>query len=143
MIPAMPLDTLRIGLTHSETITVTDRLTVPEMADAFAGFEGMPPVLATAYMVAFVEWTCVRAMAPHLLPGEHSVGTHVDLSHIAATPAGMSVTAEVQLVVVEGRKLRFRAACRDARDAISIGHHERVVIDQRKFLDKLATKRAG
>jgi len=138
----MPRDTLRPGLKHSETITVTDRLIVPAMADAFAEFEGMPPVLATAYMVAFVEWTCVRAVAPHLLPEEHSVGTRVDLSHTAATPAGMRVTAEVTLIAVEGRTLRFSIACRDARDAISTGHHERVVIDQRRFLDKLAAKRA-
>lgn len=138
----MPKETLRPGLRHSETIAVTDRLTVPEMADAFAGFEGMPPVLATAYMVAFVEWTCLRLMAPHLLPGEHSVGTHVDLSHTAATPVGLRATAAVELVAVEGRKLRFKVACRDDRDAISSGHHERFVIDQRKFLDKLTAKRA-
>ena len=137
----MPKETLRIGLAHSETILVTDRLIVPEMADAFVGFAGMPPVLATAYMVAFVEWTCLRALAPHLLPGEHSVGTHVALSHSAATPVGMRATAEIELVAVEGRTLRFKVACRDERDPISTGHHERFVIDREKFLAKLAAKR--
>ena len=136
----MPKDTLRPGLAHAETITVTDRLIVPEMADFFSNFAGMPPVLATAYLVAFVEWTCVRALRPHLLDGEHSVGTHVDLSHTAATPAGMKATAAIELIERDGRRLRFKVACRDERDEIGAGFHERVVIDQARFLNKLADK---
>lgn len=136
----MPKETLRPGLAHSETITVTDRLIVPEMADFFPNFAAMPPVLATAYLVAFVEWTCVRAMAPHLLEGEHSVGTHVDLSHTAATPVGMKATAAIELIERDGRKLRFKVACRDQRDEIGAGFHERFVIDQARFLGRLAEK---
>jgi fluoroacetyl-CoA thioesterase len=138
----MPKPTLRPGLKHSETITVTDRLIVPEMADFFPNFAAMPPVLATAYLVAFVEWACVRALADHLLEGEDTVGTHVDLSHTAATPAGMSATAEIELLAVEGRKLRFKVACRDAQDAIGEGLHERYIIDEARFLGRLAKKRA-
>jgi len=125
----MPKDTLRPGLSHRETILVTDRLIVPEMADVFADFAAMPPAFATAYLVAFVEWTCVCALAPHLLTGEHSVGTHVDLGHGAATPAGMRATADVQLIERDGRRLRFKVACRDERDEIGAGFHERFVID--------------
>ena len=136
----MPQPTLRPGLRHSETITVTDRLIVPEMADFFSNFAAMPPVLATAYLVAFVEWTCVRALADHLLPGEASVGTHVDLSHSAATPVGMKATAEIELIEARGRKLRFKVACRDERDAIAAGFHERFVIDEARFLERLAEK---
>ena len=77
----MPKPTLRPGLAHAETILITDRLIVPEMADYFSNFAAMPPVFATAYLVAFVEWTCVRALADHLLDGEQTVGTQVDLSH--------------------------------------------------------------
>jgi fluoroacetyl-CoA thioesterase len=139
----MPKDSLRPGLAYSETIKVTDRLIVPEMADFFSNFAAMPPVFATAYMVAFVEWTCVRFLAPHLLDGEHSVGTHVDLSHAAATPVGMKATAAIELVEVSGRKLRFKVACRDQRDEIGAGFHERFVIDQARFLTKLAEKRAA
>ena len=139
----MPKDTLRAGLTHRETMKVTDRLIVPDMADAFFDFAGMPPVLATAYMVAFVEWTCVRAMRPHLLAGEHSVGTRVDLSHSAATPVGMTITAAVELVELDGRKLRFKVACHDERDPISEGYHERFIIDQERFLGKLSAKRTA
>ena len=128
----MPKPTLRPGLAHAETILITDRLTVPEMADYFSNFAAMPPVFATAYLVAFVEWTCVRFLADHLLDGEASVGTKVDLSHDAATPVGM-----------EGRKLRFKVDCRDERDLIGAGFHERFVIDEARFLSRLDQKRAG
>ena len=139
----MPKSTLRPGLRHSETILITDRLIVPEMADYFSNFAAMPPVLATAYLVAFVEWTCVRAVADHLLDGEASLGIKVDLSHDAATPVGMRATAAIELVAVEGRKLRFKVECRDERDAIGAGFHERFVIDEARFLSRLDRKRAA
>jgi len=139
----MPKPTLRPGLAHAETILITDRLIVPEMADYFSNFAAMPPVFATAYLVAFVEWTCVRALADHLLEGEHTVGTHVDLSHGAATPVGMRATASIELVELDGRKLRFKVECRDERDPIGAGFHERFVIDEARFLTKLDQKRAA
>ena len=139
----MPKPTLRPGLAHAETILITDRLTVPEMADYFSNFAAMPPVFATAYRVAFVEWTCVRFLADHLLDGEASVGTKVDLSHDAATPVGMRATAAIELVAMEGRKLRFKVDCRDERDLIGAGFHERFVIDEARFLSRLDQKRAG
>lgn len=139
----MPKPTLRPGLAHAETILVTDRLIVPEMANYFSNFAAMPPVFATAYLVAFVEWTCVRALADHLLDGEASVGTKVDLSHDAATPVGMKVAAAIELVAMEGRKLRFKVDCRDERDLIGAGVHERFVIDKARFLSRLDQKRAG
>ena len=139
----MPKPTLRPGLAHAETILITDRLIVPEMADYFSNFAAMPPVFATAYLVAFVEWTCVRALADHLLEGEHTVGTHVDLSHTAATPVGMRATASIELVERDGRKLRFKVSCRDELDEIGAGFHERFVIDEARFLAKLAEKRAA
>lgn len=135
--------TLHVGLKHSETITIPAGLAVPEMADRFPGFAEMPPVFATAYLVAFVEWTCLRALAPYLQPGQRSVGTRVELTHDAATPVGMRATAEVELVAFDGRKLRFKVACRDERDEIGAGFHERFVIDQPRFLAKLADKRAA
>ena len=138
----MPKPTLRPGLRHSETVLITDRLIVPEMADYFSNFAAMPPAFATAYLVAFVEWTCVRFLADHLLDGEASLGTQVDLSHDAATPVGMKATAAIELVAMEGRRLRFRVDCRDERDAIGAGFHERTVIDQARFLSRLDRKRA-
>lgn len=138
----MAAATLQVGLKHSETIAIPHGLTVPEMADRFPGFAEMPPVFATAYLVAFVEWTCLRALAPFLLPGQRSVGTRVELSHDAATPVGMRATAEIELAEFDGRRLRFKVACRDERDAIGAGFHERFLIDETKFLKKLAEKQA-
>lgn len=132
--------TLHVGLKHSETITIPAGLAVPEMADRFPGFAEMPPVFATAYLVAFVEWTCLRALAPYLQPGQRSVGTRVELTHDAATPVGMRATAEVELVAFDSRKLRFKVACRDERDPIGSGYHDRFLIDEAKFLKKLAEK---
>lgn len=134
---------LRLGLRHTETLIVDERLTVPAVAEAFTGFADMPPVLATAFLVGFVEWTCIEALRPCLTPGQRSLGTHVDLSHSAATPVGMRVTAEVELVAVEGRRLRFKVVCRDEAEPICEGHHERFIVEADRFLARMADKRAG
>lgn len=67
----------------------------------------MPAVFATAFMVGFVEWTCIEALRPYLAGHQRTVGTHVDMNHKAATSIGMQVTAEVELLAVEGRRRRF------------------------------------
>lgn len=131
---------LQLGLRHAETLVVDETLTVPAMALSMNGFADMPAVFATAYLVAFVEWTCIELLRPHLAAGQHTVGTHVDLSHSAATPIGMKVTAEVELIAVQGRKLRFRVACRDEVEPIGTGFHERAIIDQAKFLARVEQK---
>jgi fluoroacetyl-CoA thioesterase len=74
------------------------------------------PVVATACMVALVEATCFDALKPFPKEGQKTVGAHVDLSHVAATPMGMRVTAQVELVAVEGRKLRFKLECQDEKE---------------------------
>ncbi|WP_049573713.1 thioesterase family protein [Streptomyces sp. SBT349] len=133
----------RPGLTHTSHLLVDEGLTVPAVSDALSGFAGMPRVFATAYLVAFVENACIEAVAPMLPEGSKTVGTHVELSHSAATPVGMKVTASVELVEVEGRRLRFAVECRDERDVISRGHHERHIIDASKFEQRMAAKAAG
>ena len=100
----------------------------------------MPPVFATAQMIAFVEWTCVHALAPYLSPDQRSVGTRVEMTHTAATPIGMTVTADVELVAVNDRTLRFKVSCRDEKDPIGEGFHERTVIDHARFMARLARK---
>jgi fluoroacetyl-CoA thioesterase len=74
--------------------------------------------------------------------GEKTVGTHVDLSHLAATPIGMKVTAEVELVAVEGQKLRFKVECRDEKEIIGAGFHERFIVDAAKFMARVEKKAA-
>jgi len=92
--------------------------------------------------VGFIEWVCMEALRPHLEAGERTVGTHIDVSHIAATPVGMTVTAEVELVEIQGRKLRFKVSCRDDVDLIGDGFHERTVIDNAKFVTRVSAKAA-
>src|SRR3546814_10372710 len=64
------------------------------MSESYTGFSDMPPVFATAFMIGLVEWACVEALSPFLGAGEHTVGIHVDVSHVSATPVGMKATAE-------------------------------------------------
>jgi fluoroacetyl-CoA thioesterase len=87
-----------------------------------------------------MEWACIEALKPHLLDGQNSVGIHVYLSHVAPTPMGMKVTAQVELVEVKGRTLRFRVDCYDECDLIGSGFHERTVIDTARFMDKVRKK---
>ena len=130
------------GLRHVQSLRIDRSLTVPAVSRAFTGFADMPEVLATAYLVGFIEWACIEALRPYLDSAEQSVGTHIDVSHIAATPIGMTITAEVELVAVDGRKLRFKVLCRDDAEAIGEGVHERAIIDRAKFTKRTAEKAA-
>ena len=138
----MSLDQLKPGLRHRQTILVDQSLTVPAVADAFTGFAEMPPVFATAFLVGFVERTCIELLRPYLSLEQRTVGVHVDLSHSAATPVGMHVTAAVELVSVADRKLRFKVSCRDDVEAICEGFHERFVVDAARFTGRVERKRS-
>ena len=131
------------GTDHMQTLLVDDSLVVPAVSGHFTGFCDMPPVFATAFMVGFIEWACIEAIRPYLEAGEHSVGTHVDVSHMAATPVGMKVTAFVELIEMTGRRLKFRVVCRDEQDVIGEGTHERVVIDPTRFIARANAKRTA
>ncbi|HEV8678575.1 MAG TPA: thioesterase family protein, partial [Stellaceae bacterium] len=124
----MTSDDLRPGLRHTATIKVGAAHAVPAQRQLFGGAAEMPPVFATANMIAFVEWTCVAALAPYLAPHQRTVGTRVEMTHLAATPIGMSVTADIELVEIDGRRLRFRVACRDEVEPIGEGFHERMIV---------------
>src|SRR5262249_18343261 len=139
-VPGMTLDDLRPGLRHRETLTVAAAMAVPAQAALFDPTTEMPPVFATANMIAFVEWACVHALAPYLMPHQKSVGTRAEMSHLAATPIGMRVTAEVELVEIDRRRVRFKAVCRDEADLIGEGLHERTIIDHARFMAQLAKK---
>ncbi|MGA7156709.1 MAG: thioesterase family protein [Acidobacteriaceae bacterium] len=138
----MALAELKAGMKHAETIVVEDRITVNKVVGEFAPGTDMPPVLATAWMIGFVEWTCMRLLEPYLEPQHRSLGTQVNLSHTAATPVGMKVTAEVTLTSAEGRRLKFSVVCRDEVDVICEGTHERFVVDIDRFLRGVEKKQA-
>ena len=135
--------TLAPGLTHELRFIVPASKTVPHLYPESPEFAAMPEVFATGFTVGLIEWACIRAIAPHLDPGEISLGTHVDLSHSAATPPGMEVVARVRLEEVDGRRLRFSAQARDEREVISEGAHHRFVVDRARFEAGVARKAAG
>jgi fluoroacetyl-CoA thioesterase len=138
-----PLNGLKPGLRHSATIRVTEQLAVPASGRLLGATAEMPPAFATASMIGFVEWTCVAALAPYLAPHQRTVGTRVEISHSAATPIGMIVTADVELVEIDGRRLRFEVGCRDEAESIGEGFHERMIVDHDRFMARLARKHAG
>ena len=134
--------TLKPGLTHRFRFTVPATKTVPHLYPESALFQEMPDVLATGFLVGLLEWACIDAIKPHLdWPHEQSLGTRVDFSHVAATPPGLTITVDVRLDKVEGRKLTFSLSAHDGVDTISEGTHERHVIDVARFNSKLAAKR--
>ena len=134
-------DSLQPGLTHQHQFTIPETKTVPYLYPESDMFREMPVVLATGVMVGLLEWACIELIRPHLdWPKEQSLGTHVNFSHLAATPPGLTVTVDVKLESVEGRKLVFSVQAHDGIDTISSGTHERVVIDEARFLSKLALK---
>lgn len=126
-----------------QTLRIDDLLTVPAVSRSFPGFIDMPPVFATAFLVGLVEWACIELLRPHLAPNERSVGTRIEISHVAATPVGMTVSAEVELIEVLGRVFRFRVACRDEVEPIGAGLHERTLIDHARFSARVEEKRLG
>jgi fluoroacetyl-CoA thioesterase len=136
--------TLKPGIAHELHFRVPETKTVPHLFPEAPEFQAMPRVLATGYMIGFIEWACILAVNPHLdWPREQTVGTHVNLSHLAATPPGMEIMARVRLTEVEGRKLVFEVEARDGVDLISRGTHERFVIDTERFTRKVADKAAS
>ncbi len=105
---------------------------VPALYPEPAEFQAMPEVFATGYLVGFLEWACIKAINPHLdWPQEQTVGTHINVSHTAATPTGFDVTATVKLIEVEAH---------DGVDLISKGRHERFIILKDKFDTKMKEK---
>ena len=134
-------DTLKPGLKYSHTFTVPKSKTVPALYPESEEFVIMPEVFATGYLVGFLEWACIKAINPHLdWPEEQTVGTHIDVSHEAATPPGLTVTANVELIAVEGKKLTFSVEAHDGVDLISKGRHERFVINKKKFDERVKGK---
>src|SRR5205823_5783893 len=125
---------------HRARVRVREELAVPASGRLLGATAEMPPVFATAQMIAFVEWTCVAALAPYLAPHQRTVGTRVEMSHSAATPIGMQVTAEIELVEIDGRRLRFKVSCRDDAEPIGDGFHERMIIDHDRFMARLGRK---
>ena len=132
--------TLKPGLRHSFSYEVPENKTVPYTYPESPIIASMPKVFATGFMIVLMEWTCTQLLGEHLDRGEGSLGTHVDVSHLAATPPGMTVTVNVEVLDVQGRKVVFKVSAHDGLDLIGEGRHERVVVMWDKFNAKVAEK---
>ena len=132
--------TLKPGLTHSFSYKVPENKTVPFTFPESPEIAAMPKVFATGFMIVLMEWTCVQLLKQHLDAGEGSLGTHVDVSHTAATPPGFTVKVDVECIEVSGRKVIFKVRAHDGMDVIGEGRHERVVVAWDKFNAKVAEK---
>ncbi len=132
--------TLRPGLTHSFSYRVPENKTVPFTYPESPIIAGMPKVFATGYMIVLMEWTCAQLLEPHLDEGEGSLGTHVDVSHAAATPPGLTVTVDVEVAELRGRKVIFNVRAHDGLDLIGEGTHERVLVNWDSFNARVADK---
>ncbi len=118
---------LRTGLTGEYRIVVANEHTAP-----FVG-SGKVRVLATPVMINLFEAAALACCEHLLAPGHQSLGIHLDVRHIAATPVGMAVQATAELVKIDGRTLTFRVEARDERELIGDGTHERVVVNVERF----------
>ncbi|MGQ9491958.1 MAG: thioesterase family protein [Anaerolineae bacterium] len=125
-----------IGLTGQASIVV-----VPEVTARHLG-SGTVAVFATPEMVRLMERAAVHALAPHLAPGQQSVGTMINVRHLAATPLGATVTATAELIEINGRRLTFKVRAHDGVELIGEGLHERALIDLARFEARVQAKAA-
>ena len=134
---------LKPGITFEWTYTVPERATVPRLYHDTGFCLDMPEVLATGYMVGMMELACVNGIMPYVdWPREQSVGVHVNFSHLAATPPGMTLQIRGEVIEVDGRRVKFRVEAWDGVDKITEGVHERMIIDPAKFNARMADKKA-
>lgn len=99
-------------------------------------------VLSTPMMIALIERTCRLSVKPFLDEGQETVGTHVNVSHVAATPLGMTVRCDSELVEVDRRRLVFKVAVYDEEGLVGEGTHERFIIDEARFQAKAEAKKS-
>ena len=125
---------LKIGLKHTAKVKVTD-----DMTPAHLRSEPLR-VLATPNMIALIERTAIECVQPYLAPGQATVGTRVDVAHLAGTLVGMTATITVELTAIDRRKLSFRVEVRDEVDEAGKGTHERFIVDAAQRLPRLQEK---
>ena len=134
-------ETLKPGIKYQHKFVMPLSKTVPALYPESPEFLAMPEVFATGYLVGFLEWSCIKAINPHIdWPQEQTLGTRINISHEAATPPGLEITASVELIKVEGRKLVFSVEAHDGVDLISRGEHERIIINKEMFDAKMTEK---
>lgn len=125
----------RIGAVHESTFTVDAEQTVT--------LPGLPPVLATPWLIWRLEMTALELLQPSLDEGELSVGSHVDLEHLAPAPLGTVVTCRARVIHVDGPSVSFQVEAVDAVEALSRGVHKRHIVNAGRLARRIARKSAG
>jgi len=123
------------GLQFSKPVLIDEQRCI-----SFMGRENM--VYATPRMVSDVEYACRDYLLAHLDAGEDSVGAHVSIDHLGATPPGVEVTIEARIAAVDKRRVTFEYSVRDPLEEVGRGTHVRFVVDTAKSRERLAAKRA-
>jgi len=126
---------LKPGLETAKSIVVDEARCI-----GFMGKEGM--VYATPRMVSDVEYACRDFLLAHLDPGEDSVGAHVSIDHLAATPLGLTVRIEARIAELDRRKVTFEFSVHDPVEQVGRGKHVRFIVETAKTRERLAAKRA-
>lgn len=125
---------MKIGIKGKTELVVTEDKTAK-----FLG-SGNLNVFATPAMIAMMENTCMKSVEQHLEDFQSTVGTYLDIKHIAASPMGATIRCESELVSVDRRKLSFKVQAFDNKELIGEGLHERFIVDVDKFMDKISNK---
>lgn len=128
------MGTIPPGLRHEESTLVTS-----EIAIDFMGIEDAR-VLATPHLVWHLEMACRNGVKPLLDPNQDTVGTVVNIKHLAATPLGMSVRFVAEVATVDGRRIDFRVEAYDEKEKVAEGTHERFIVDMERFAKRVREK---
>jgi fluoroacetyl-CoA thioesterase len=129
------MQSIPVGATGSFSLVVTPEHLASRFKDVT-----LPPVLATPVMIMVMENAALNAIKSYLDAGESALGTHVDVRHLAATPAGRRVTGEAKVTNVVGRRIEFSIRATDGNEEIGVGTHERVVIDRATLSERMKAK---
>jgi predicted thioesterase len=133
----LDLSRLKPGLIGTDELKVRVEHTAPSIGS------GLVPVLGTPVMINIIEAAALAAVERHLPPGHQSLGIHLDVRHIAATPIGMMVKGTAELTAVDGRNLFFRVEVHDEKELIGGGTHQRVVVNVARFDERVKKKLAA
>lgn len=125
---------METGICGEQTITVTEQQTAKHLGS------GELAVFATPCMIALMENTAYRSVQPYLEPGQGTVGTLLNVKHLAATPVGMEVRCETKLIEIDRKRLVFEVKAFDACGLIGEGLHERFIVDNQRFMQKAGGK---
>lgn len=130
-------EAVEIGLIGAAEMVVGTNDTAPRVGS------GRIAVLATPVMINLIEEAALAAIEARLAPGVQSLGTRLDVTHVAPTPVGMTVRATAEVIAVEKRLVTFRVQARDAVGVIGEGHHDRVIVSTDRFLARVSARASG